>query len=409
MSASAVAPLDRSVSRGQGGAGASGRLAASEGGDEVSAFSGLIGHIYDAAVDPARWPAVLVQLRDFVGGSAAAIFSKDASVRSLNVHYECGAVDPHYTRLYVEKYARLDPATTAHVLTEIEQPISTGDVMPYEDFLQTRIYQEWVRPQGLVDNVSAVLERSATGAALCGVFRSEEQGIVDDETRWRMRQVVPHIRRAVLIGRAIELKAADAAAFADTLDGLAAGMFLVDAAGGIVHTNASGYRLLAEAGALRAANGRLLAVDAHAALALNEIFSAAGEGDAAIGIRGIAVAMPGRDGARYAAHVLPLTSGARRRAGARYAAAAAVFVRKAGLDLPSPPEAIARQYNLTPSELRVLLAIVQVGGVPETACALGIGEATVKTHLHRLYGKTGTARQADLVRLVAGFSNPLVA
>ena len=63
---------------------------------------------------------------------------------------------------------------------------------------------------------------------------------------------------------------------------------------------------------------------------------------------------------------------------------------------------------MTPSELRVLLAIVQVGGVPETAEALGIGEATVKTHLHRLFNKTGAGRQADLVKLIAEFSSPLV-
>ena len=84
-------------------------------------------------------------------------------------------------------------------------------------------------------------------------------------------------------------------------------------------------------------------------------------------------------------------------------------MHKAELEAPSPPEAIAKHYRLTPTELRVLLAIVEVGGVPEVAEALGIGEATVKTHLHRLFSKTGTRRQADLVKLVAGFANPLVA
>jgi DNA-binding CsgD family transcriptional regulator len=58
-------------------------------------------------------------------------------------------------------------------------------------------------------------------------------------------------------------------------------------------------------------------------------------------------------------------------------------------------------------EMRVLLAIVEVGGVPEVADALGIAETTVKTHLGRLYQKTGAIRQADLVKLVAGFANPL--
>jgi hypothetical protein len=34
--------------------------------------------------------------------------------------------------------------------------------------------------------------------------------------------------------------------------------------------------------------------------------------------------------------------------------------------------------------------------------------STVKTHLGHLYAKTGTSRQADLVKLVAGFANPLL-
>jgi DNA-binding CsgD family transcriptional regulator len=39
---------------------------------------------------------------------------------------------------------------------------------------------------------------------------------------------------------------------------------------------------------------------------------------------------------------------------------------------------------------------------------LGIADTTVKTHLSHLYEKTGAGRQADLVKLVAGFSNPIV-
>jgi DNA-binding CsgD family transcriptional regulator len=47
--------------------------------------------------------------------------------------------------------------------------------------------------------------------------------------------------------------------------------------------------------------------------------------------------------------------------------------------------------------------------VPEVAAILGLGQQTVKTHLKRLFAKTGTARQALLVKLVAGYSNALLA
>jgi DNA-binding CsgD family transcriptional regulator len=375
---------------------------------EIEQIQSLIGDIYDAALDPSRWSGALLKARDFVGGSAATLFSKDARSKSGMVFYHGGDIDLRYTQLYFDKYVKLDPSNTAHVMADVEQPVCTIDIMPYEEFFETRFYKEWAQPQRLVDFVSAVLDKSATSAALFGVFRKEEHGIADDDTRWRMRQIVPHVRRAVLIGRVIELKTAEAATFADTFDGLSAGMFFVDAAGRIVHANASGHAMLDEGKVLRTAGGKLVATAPEAAKSLNEIFAAAGEGDVALGIKGIAVPLAAADSECYTAHVLPLTSGTRRRAGASYAAVAVVFVRKAAVEVPSPPETIARHYNLTPSELRVLLAIVQVGGVAETAEALGIGEATVKTHLHRVFSKTGTSRQADLVKLVAGFSNPLV-
>ena len=47
--------------------------------------------------------------------------------------------------------------------------------------------------------------------------------------------------------------------------------------------------------------------------------------------------------------------------------------------------------------------------MPEVAPALGISETTVKTHLQHVFDKTGINRQADLVKLVAGYMSPLAA
>ena len=108
------------------------------------------------------------------------------------------------------------------------------------------------------------------------------------------------------------------------------------------------------------------------------------------------------------AHVLPLTVGERRKAGTASGVVAAIFVRKVEFETVPPSEIIGKTYNLTPTELRVLLAIVNVGGVRQAAGDLGVADTTVKTHLARLFEKTGVSRQADLVRLVAGYSCMLV-
>jgi DNA-binding CsgD family transcriptional regulator len=374
---------------------------------EADLVSSLIADIYDAALDATLWSAVLSKTRSFAGGSTSALYSKNAIGKSGRLHYQEGDIDWHYRKLYIEKYAKLDPFTTLHFFAEIEQPIGIADLMPYNEFLGTRFYKEWFRPQSIVDCVTGALEKSATSAVLFSVFRHQRDGVVDDKARCRMRLILPHMRRAVLIGKIIDLKTAEAASLADTLDGVSAGMFLVDARGRIVHANASGHAMLAERSLLCAAGGKLAANNEDAEQALHDVFLAAGSGDAAVGTKGVAVPLTARNEERYVAHVLPLTSGARRRAGTSYAAVAALFVHKAALDRPSPPEVIAKAFKLTPSELRVLLAIVEVGGPAETAGALGIAEATVRTHLHRLFAKTGTKRQAELVKLVAGFSSPL--
>jgi DNA-binding CsgD family transcriptional regulator len=185
-------------------------------------------------------------------------------------------------------------------------------------------------------------------------------------------------------------------------------MFLVDGSGRIVHANTSGHLMAAESNIVRVSGGRLEAIDPEADRALLDSFTASAAGDAALGRKGMAVPMKARDGTRYVANVLPLTAGTRRTAGASYSAVALVFVHQATLELPSPLEAIKTEFQLTPAELRVLFAIIEVGGVPDVAGVLGLSEATVKTHLHHLFDKTGTTRQAELVKLVAGYASALV-
>ena len=304
----------------------------------------------------------------------------------------------------LEKYGKINPIFPGVVFFDLELPVAVPDVISCEEFVRTRFFQEWLAPQSLMDGLFSNLEKGATSCALFTAMRHAAQGPVDDRMRRRFELITPHVRRAMLIGKVIDLHRVEAAALADSLDELASGLFIVDSNGRIIHANlerASPDRR----GQFAARSER----SAYAALDLQsrnllDVFSAAKAGDAAVGKKGIALPLTARTGERYVAHVLPLTSGARRKAGVSYAATAAMFIRKAALDMPSPPEALASQFKLTPAEVRVLFAIVEIGGVPEVAPVLGIADQTVKSHLHHIYEKTETKRQADLVKLVASYS-----
>ena len=65
-----------------------------------------------------------------------------------------------------------------------------------------------------------------------------------------------------------------------------------------------------------------------------------------------------------------------------------------------PTEQIRGLYGLTAAEAEVALAVLDGEGVGAIADGLGISVATARTHLHRIFEKTGTKRQAELVRLI---------
>jgi DNA-binding CsgD family transcriptional regulator len=373
---------------------------------ETEQLSGLIAEIYDTVLDRALWPSALKKATRFVQGEGSAIYWNDAANNSGDVFFEDGGISPEYRRLYFDKYVSLNPVTTVRYFSGIEEPTATADLVPYDEFLRSRFYREWAKPQGLVDFVSIFLEKAAAKAAMFGVFRHERHGIVDQDTRRRMRLIAPHLRRAVMISKVVNLRQIEAASLTQAIDGLRVGVILVDGGAKILHANVAAHTLLSEGRILRASGGRLVACDGKTNAALRAIFAAAMQGDSAIGARGVPLPGAADQIEPYVAHVLPLVS-QRRRAQSDDVATAAVFVHKATVETSSPPEVVAQTFKLTMAELRVLFAIVEVGGVPEVADVLGIAPTTVRTHLSRVYEKTGVSRQADLVKLVAGFVSPL--
>jgi DNA-binding CsgD family transcriptional regulator len=288
--------------------------------------------------------------------------------------------------------AALDPAQWVGVLDTITDFINPGP---------DRFFHGGLPPREWVDAASAMLEGPAEGLVSSTPVR-HRAGVANDLRR-RLTIILPHIRRALQIAEDIARSRAETAALADTLDGLGAGLFIVDGATRIVHTNAAARRLLAAEDVLCSRGGRLVACEPEANRSLRLALNAT---EGPIDVMPGPLPLIGSDGTRRIGHVRLLKPVARSYGDGPQQALAAVLVYKAGMKCPRPPDIIARSYNLTHTELRVLLAIVEIGGAPKVAATLGIAPSTVRTHVGRLFEKTGTKRQAELVRLVAGFASP---
>jgi DNA-binding CsgD family transcriptional regulator len=365
---------------------------------ELIEFSAVVGEIYDAAIDPALWQQALASICAYVGGTSAVLFWHDTATERAEALHLFNEI-PQYTKSYFEKYLPMNPMFPAAAFIDIGIVSSTDDIMPYPEFVETRFYKEWVEPQGIADALAVNLEKGPTRASLINI-RTEM--IVSEEMRHRMALLVPHLQRAVVIGGLFDQSKAIEGALTETLDHVEAAVFLVGPEGAIAFSNDPAKAMLRDGHLVREHDNALRAAAPKADRILRDIFASADKGDTSVGIRGVGVPLTDTSQEQWFAHVLPLTAGNRKQAGLAYGAVAAVFIRKTAPDAPPPIESIAKLYKLTASEIRVLDAVLKVSGIKAMADMLGVSQATVRTHLHNVFRKTGTGRQSELVKLVAG-------
>jgi DNA-binding CsgD family transcriptional regulator len=370
-------------------------------------FSSLVGDIYDAALAPDQWPAVLGRISKLLNAQAAALMSYDLFDRTPPWQLQIG-YDPYWMQVYTEKYFAMNP-----YMDDIAR-MSPGEVSAssvrsdYPELFKTEFYHGWLKPQRFVDSSVLIVEKSMNAITTLSNVRNEDQGPYDQATLDLIALLYPHVRRAVLIGRVIGEHQDRAAEYSAVLDSLVAGMFLVTDRAEVAHANLAGEAMLAAGSPLKKVNGRLVLGDEQANRTLREAMAAANDGDVKLGEKGTSIPVRDGDGVEFILHMLPLNGARRKSVGAGEAVAHVLFVRRNDPKDAPAIAAFAERFGLTAQETRVLQTVVEAGSVPMAADILGIAPATARTHVTSIFDKTGVRRQADLLRLLMEMKSPFV-
>jgi DNA-binding CsgD family transcriptional regulator len=368
-------------------------------------FSDLIGAIYDCAIDPDIWPQTIEKICGALRCVLGAIDVIDLQ-RSQVLFVKAWNYDVSRAAAYaddIQYVLRLGP-----ILSQpIDEPWSAVRLMSVEQAMETQLVKEWTAPAGHVDSLQTIVFRDSMRVGLFGAVRHESVGAGTDDDLAILRMLAPHIRRAITISDLLGMKALEAQALAATLDTLAAGVIVVAVDHRVLFANAAANRMFAAGGPIRSVQGKLVAVAAGANAELSRAIALAHDDEADIGKVGIGISLQAAGGDPAIAHVLPLARGDVR-ARLLPQAIAAVFVTRPGEASPADLSAFASTFGLTPAETRLLQSLIRGGStLVETAQALSITEATAKTHLSRIFSKTGVTRQADLVALIKDLTPPV--
>jgi DNA-binding CsgD family transcriptional regulator len=372
-------------------------------------LSDLIGMIYDCVIAPEKWNETIDAIRLALGFSSGALGVYALPAGDMALRYTAGIEAAMAARM-----TDYDTATAAELWggpvkasqLPLGEPIIQSQATDRGTWACNRYYSEWLKPQGIADILAVVVARDAASVGTLALGRHESASEIGTHEVEGLRLLAPHIRRAVAISRLFDLKAVEVSTFSSVIEALETGVVLVGGDLVIVHANAAAKAMLGAEDPILSRRGKLALRHQVTNGALEAALLQAVQDEAKLGQKGIAIPARREDGAALVLHVLPLRKGDIR-SGLMQSAAAAIFVAHATAPPTLPTDALRLLYDLTPAETRVFELICKSRKQAEVASSLGIAPGTVKTHLDRIFDKTGCRRQAALVKLAASFTSPL--
>jgi DNA-binding CsgD family transcriptional regulator/PAS domain-containing protein len=373
----------------------------------LETFSKVVEAIYDCALDPTRWQNTISLIAQLCRSPTCIIAVHDYSSGRSELAYDVGGYEERFIRLHEEKYAAMNPFFGPLRMLPVGIVKTRAMLVDDAEFYESKFYQEWVRPQSFDDALTVkVLQTEQRIGWVSGHRKEGEPRYGDAEVRL-LSLLSAHVSRALTISDALNLKTTRSDALDATLNALTTGVYLVDRLGRIIYMNAAAERQIENGNVLRIESNRLAPTDRVARAALTNAQDEAIADEAARPEDGSSIALPGKEGAGLVATLLPLTRGERQNICGAFTAMVAIFVQDPVVVPPFPGEAFAKLYNLTGSELRVLLAMAPGLSVKEAAEMLGIGEVTARTHLQHIYEKTGTSKQTECMHLFMSSTPPV--
>lgn len=349
----------------------------------------LIDLIYRCASTPSTWAEFVSELSAELGHAAVGLVLGSGWESRPDRLFKSGY---ELNRAYFELRER-DPWAALYATGTVGEVVVHVEPRA-EAVAKSSYYRDYLRPQGLGTGplVTLLLERrdGKLEGSLSVLARADGPPIRQRELEL-LRALAPHIRRAREICLAMDRGRARQTGFTDVLDQLQIGVLLLDEKGTPVFANRSAGELLGvsdrDSGSTRLQQIRSAFARATGALRI----AADGASSEVVLIRHPV------DGAPLQLIVSELERGT---SVLGYNVPNAVFLADPRRAAGNPLSVLRTLYRLTPAEAKLTFLLAAGRTLEEAATNLGVTRGTVKTRLKKVFDKTDTHRQGDLIRLV---------
>ncbi len=363
-------------------------------------YAATIDGIYDAAIANDGWSELLCDIADRCGLENAALVVHDPHANFSSVLTP--RADPAVIRDYGEYWWQHDLTAQATANAPVGKITSLHDT-GRDRFLNSSFYNDfWCRSGLGAERLASNLLAKDGAFASIVLHASHRRDEIDDQSLRAFAILAPHLVRAISISSRLQRLEIENAAGLVRAGSKGTGVIVVDAKMRLIHADTTGEDLLQAGTAIGLAGNRVVLKDTASAFKLAGMVEACGT--RALG-NGGKVSI-GRGGMRKPVQieVLPF----RVHAGLLQATSpvAMLLVNDPERDQQANVERLRRQFGLTRAEAALALEMMAGDGRAAAAARCGISVNTARTHLTRVFEKTGVNRQAELIRVLMASATP---
>lgn len=352
--------------------------------------------LYRGVTDGGELALALQIVQEMFNCRAGALVSLDALAPATNVAMASGVLD-EYGRLYLEQFAKIDPAPAVFARLPSGTASSTDRILSPEQRHNDPFVHEFFEPIGLVETLGGNLFSDHARFSLIGLQRGKDRPQFDDQEIAKLERLMPHVTRALQLRRTFSRVEALNLGLQATVDRLPAGLVLLDTDGAALFVNAAA-RTIAQRGDGFSLdrNGRPLPINLEARRRFDVLLADVAKGGAG-GILTVPRATSPRD---YVVLVAPSPSSlAQVEWEHRGRPGAIVLVHDPVMRARPVPDILEQGLHLPKAAARLVASLAADDDLKSFAEREGVTIHTARFHLRTALARTGARTQSELVRL----------
>jgi len=368
-------------------------------------LSCLLLDVYEAAADPRHWGVFLENAARELQVTKAAIHVHAFSPRSWTTHIAGTRVhrigyDESAVNAYANHYAGRDPYIQR--IRERFPRHGTGtsdDLVTTAELKHSEFYSDYGRPNGIFFNCWTIVEQNERFGSGLSLIRPEDAKQFTAEQVKLLKLLTPHLGKAFRLQRIIERASDNNSALLTSIAQFDFGVVALDGEGRITNLSAPAKYLLDQQDGIRIHASHLEAAYPDENRRLQDMLAVANQvWDHPHRSDGNTLLLSRKSGKKpLQVVVFPFVSSGLL---AEERPQVLVFLSDPSSKPASRAAVLRALYGLTPTESRLADLLLQGLEVREAADQLRTTLETTRFQLKRVFAKTGTRRQSELMRLM---------